>query len=1001
MKKLLLSIIITLNVTFLYAVPTQEMGQIKFGGGVDYKTDCADIADNRACDMNNMISDFLGTSSKRFGSEKYIDQAISSQPIKGLFRAYYSTGLTINKATIMVNDGNIYVDTTTTVEGHVWSKRKSGLNTSQSYEFRQYQQYVMICGDSLDDNVFKYNVQTDSVTENFSATNSGVVLTARHSIFSKNYYLVGNIKEFTNGTTYYPPRVHYTQLLTTPTHISSMTTFRWFEIDEEIMGMGEINGSVHIFGPSGITEIAFDKLDLTSNSGDQTYNKKVSGFGCVSRGSLVSNGKFYTFLSKDGIRMYDPTGRLTAQDETRIISTPVEPIIKRILENGTYANSQGVFYEKRNWYIFSYEDPLKYPRGRPNSTLVFDFNTGEWYPFSNWLPGCWTTFKNIDDSQECVYGDSNDGYVYYIDQESYLNDSRKEIVIDNCDIASKWARSVAGVVIKEGTASIKLTGTTPTFYSSITLMQTINLGEWYDKTEATKSDFITFKVYPSSLANITSLRVDLELDTVSDDFNVYFTSVTISSNALTSGTSVWNTVKIAFSSFPILDDWVNVSSGVLPFANAPTVYGLRIFSTGIGWHEVTIDDVRFVSGETPLRAYRFTKQFNFGTNAKKLFRQTFLDCEQSATSKFYIDTYSDFGKFENRQTVTNTFDKDIFVTGYNSQEGIFRLNGNTFEIEDSTIPTTSAVFAPRPITADEDYVYVGDQYNDRIMKFDRDNLETLVDVVGSSNVFNIPFQMALREFDRNTSLYVCDFANHSLKVYNAKTMKLKKNFGELGSGATNFFCPTGIAVDDTDIFIFQDANYRLQKWSATSYDFKDSVVLNLNSVGNIKLAVDERYVYLFYSKITAESLLYTECWLEKRNKSDLKLVSKTKILPDGVASDSVVTSTYSVQGDIGINDETIIVSFTDDSNKNGNYYIQKRLKDGVNFPIIKEYSSTGYSFSAASNGLTYKAKRKTIVKDIGVDNTYIQFRFSEDLLDNSFKLYKFAPILIPQSIKER
>src|SRR3990167_2347961 len=227
-----------------------ETTSINFGGGVDYKTNCSDIQDDRACDMNNIASYFLGTSQKRYGSDRVIDQAVSSSPIKGVYRASYSTGTTTYSATLIVNSGKIYVDTTTTATGHIWSERKSGLNKNQNYEFRQYAYYVLIVGDSLDDKVLRYNIQTDSVTENFSDTGgqvSPIILTAKHHVFSKNYYLLGNVKEFAGGTTYYPSRVHYSLLIDSAPYINitSMTAFRWFDVSNDGEEITEI-GRAHV-----------------------------------------------------------------------------------------------------------------------------------------------------------------------------------------------------------------------------------------------------------------------------------------------------------------------------------------------------------------------------------------------------------------------------------------------------------------------------------------------------------------------------------------------------------------------------------------------------------------------------------------------------------------------------------------------------------------------------------------------------------------------------------
>ena len=108
---------------------------------------------------------------------------------------------------------------------------------------------------------------------------------------------------------------------------------------------------------------------------------------------------------------------------------------------------------------------------------------------------------------------------------------------------------------------------------------------------------------------------------------------------------------------------------------------------------------------------------------------------------------------------------------------------------------------------------------------------------------------------------------------------------------------------------------------------------------------------------------------------------------------------YSNQDINTLNDEESLGDFLELTSRN--YYLQKRLKNGVNFPVIREYTSEQTLFGVTSNGLTYKPKRKQIIKDIGTDTTFIQFKFSEDLLDNQFKLFKFSPTLIQRKLREQ
>ena len=77
--------------TLLMAEPT-SIGPINFGGGLNLQTVVTDIGDNESPDMCNCITNFDGSVSKRFGSEPYVRQPVSSQPVSNIYRAYASTG---------------------------------------------------------------------------------------------------------------------------------------------------------------------------------------------------------------------------------------------------------------------------------------------------------------------------------------------------------------------------------------------------------------------------------------------------------------------------------------------------------------------------------------------------------------------------------------------------------------------------------------------------------------------------------------------------------------------------------------------------------------------------------------------------------------------------------------------------------------------------------------------------------------------------------------------
>src|SRR5258708_4336973 len=84
-----------------------------FGGGLNVKTVASDIEENESPDMSNMINDLYGGSLKRYGSRRFISQAISSNPITSGYRVYQSTGNSILRALMVSSGDRIYVTTTT------------------------------------------------------------------------------------------------------------------------------------------------------------------------------------------------------------------------------------------------------------------------------------------------------------------------------------------------------------------------------------------------------------------------------------------------------------------------------------------------------------------------------------------------------------------------------------------------------------------------------------------------------------------------------------------------------------------------------------------------------------------------------------------------------------------------------------------------------------------------------------------------------------------------
>jgi len=991
----------------LYSEPS-ELPPISFGGGVDYKNDCSQIANERACDMVNMINDITGSSSKRNGSKRYIEQAISSNPVTSIYRAYASTGgasgASFKKVLLATTWDGVYLSTGDLTP--IWRKISGGNKHNQRYSFVTMNNKSIFSGQDSIEPVRQYDVINDSYTNLLpvEVTTETINVRGKYLLNSKNYLLMANCVDISIPTApvYYPSRIYYS-LLTKP---SSFTVLRFidFKADdgEEITGIWEQNGRVEVSKVSSIHELDFNVLNLIALGGDQSVRNIVTGFGVLAPRTLVTDGINAIFLAKDGIRLWDGgrKTRLNINDEARIISTPVEPIINRVLKAGTFINSVAVYYPKKQWYIFSYEDPNYLPRGKANRVLVFDFKNGEWYPFANWNIDSFATLDGAGDKGEILFGGSDDGYVYYADVDEQSNDSRKEIVLENMDSTSTWKRSTIDFLnVKEGSASMKLTISPSVLVSSMSSMGIFNFGNFYDNTDVARDDKLAFKVYMSSLTNINTVRIDLEVNDVEEDFDINFTSVTLSSNSFVGGNNNWTNIEIKLSDFPILKDWVSVSSESFSFANSFTFYGLRFVVEGTGDASLSFDDVRVVQkNQNPLKAFRLTKQFNFGTLADKRFRQIVINADKSADSSFIIDVFNNFGEFSRRMFIDGKFGKEIYMSGLGGVEGIQKVDSINFSIISATYSNTSNVFHIRPIVVDKDFLYGGDQLNDRIIKIRKDKIEegVFASSVGStgsgSAQFNRIYQIALDD----DNLYICDLLNQRVKVIKKLDLSFVTAYGELGNGTTNFHNPTGIAIDERFAYVIQDGNFRIHKLEKKTGKFISSVLFNQNTIGGTSLAIDEKYLYVAYDTLHPQTVFAKNVILERRDKSDLALVNRVIVRPQNVSILDV--STYTALGDISVNDRYIYVNFSDNIPIGFNY-MQKRLKS--DFSLVSELKSEKLLYSVTTNGSSFNPTRQNITKDLEVDGQYIQLKFSDEDLDNTMKLYNQAFIVIPSKIRER
>lgn len=993
--------IIFMFLNFSYAEEIKISPSANFGGGLNVGTIASEIADNESPDMNNMISDLQGASFKRKGSRRYISTAISTNPITSMFRAYASTGTNVKKVLLVTSKDRIYKSTTDI--SPFWVNISSGYFFNAKWSFVQYNNDVIMTNDSLENEIIKYNVIIDSVTEFLPSTptvriRGKYLLNSRDQLLIANVVLMSSHAMLTSQTTYYPSKIFYTDIL-----LSTLATTRSLDFysddGESITGLSQKDRMVHIWKPTKIGRLEYTTLAPVP-TGDQILSTIVDGFGLYAPRSLANNGNYYIFAAKDGIRFWDGSQktRLQVEQESQIVSNKIKSIVERCIRAGTWQNVVGYYYAKKQAYIMSYEDPDRSPRGKNNSILVLDLITGNWYPFKNWLAESFVTFDGHADDGRLLYGDSNDGYVHIVDLPIYFNDSRKEISVHPMDSEVSWTSGTQSTDrVQEGTASIRMpTLSTTINESSITYMAVLNLGEWYDKTKVTKDDKLFFRVNVDSIPNLISLRIDLEVEHQSSQFDTIFTSVTISSGTMNVSSNTWTTVEVNLSSFPLNPSWLDINIEDQPFADALTFYGIRFVASGTAGCNVYIDDVRIVQDkENSLNAYRVTKQLDFGTLNKKTFKQIYLNAEIASDGAMNIDILKDFGDFVDTKKISYFFTKDIFVTGFYGGEDLTKINSIDFSAIISTRTLNNSIWAMRPIWADENNIWGGDQRNHRIIKLNKDSFITFVSTFGSfgsgTENFNIPYEI---DGDDN-DLWIIDHVNNRVKVYNKINNQFVKTFGTLGRNTTSYHAPTGIAVDGENAYIGNDGNQNILKITKSTGGLVAFANLDINTIGDISLQVDQENLFCLYNKIDPESIDHIVVILEKRLKTNLELVKRIIVYPEN----SIARSTYSVTGTMGQSDDFLYVSFTDDTNGNGSYYIQKILKE--DFSLVRQLKSSTRILGLAGIGYGYKPKRKILQEDLGTFGTFIQLKFYEpdNTLDNNIKLYNQAFKLLEQEIR--
>lgn len=970
--------------------------EYNFALGVNYDQLSTDIDPRQSPDMCNCISEPIGAATHRNGTERFNSQAISSKSITSAYWVYSSTG---SEASLIVTEGtNLHYSTGGTTP--LFTKIASNL-TDYDWKWIGNQNRAIGLG-GWDNEIKSFDPISNTVTDLFeSVSTSAIKIRAKHGIVVNNYLILANVMASTwnaptdSQWTKYPSRIYYSSLLVNKT--ATFTALKYIdyatEDGEEITGVGSIYGVVHFFKPSKIGELSFTILDLPSAGGDWEFKELINNFGLKSPKGLANAGLNYIFPANDGIRTWNGSQqtRLQVADESRIVSDDgIKTLVNKLIRKGTYNKSVGFYYEKKNWYVFGYIDPEKFPTDKINAAIIYDFRIGQWFP----LCGLKTNVFTQDRDGNAYFGESTDGYVHKFDVYYRDNDSRKEMVMDVMDSTWSWTGSALDQVnVKEGTASLKIYTTAAVIESSMTILQNFAVGEWMDKSKVTKKDKISFQVYAHNIADITSLRLDLELNNVTSAFDTYFTSYTIPVSSITEG---WNKFEIPLEDFPIPEQWTSLESEELPFGNTLFYYGIRFVLNSVDISSVSIDNLRIVqaTNESPVNFYRFTKLFDLQTKQEKNFGTMLLTFKKTRDVSLDIDIYNNFGARSRVEKIPSDISKELVLIN-NDTGTISKVNSYDFETIESTKISDSPYSFYQGLMS-RDNLWLSDRLNNRIMKYKQSPFGMFVSSYGSegsgTNQFNSIHQMA-RD---GSSIYLVDIYNQRIKQHKETDLAYVRAFGSLGSSTNTvkLHQPTGLAIDENSIVVADEGNYRLMILSKSTMGYVSKTALDYNTFGETSLARDERFDYLFYryGDVATDSI---SLYLEKRDKNSGRLIARVTVLP----KNSTEKKIYGNSGDIALLGKYIYVLFNDDddNSQTAKRYLQKRLKD--DFTLIDEKIYTNKNIhSVLGDSLAFYPDSSIKQVELKSDGRYVQMKYySDGLLDNNFILYNQTFLVSPKS----
>jgi len=140
-------------------------------------------------------------------------------------------------------------------------------------------------------------------------------------------------------------------------------------------------------------------------------------------------------------------------------------------------------------------------------------------------------------------------------------------------------------------------------------------------------------------------------------------------------------------------------------------------------------------------------------------------------------------------------------------------------------------YGPYAVTVDaEDNIYVADYNNHRVQMFDptgTKHLATIGTGTKGNNLGQFAYPMDVMVNKKNGNIYVVEFSNHRIQVFDKNRRAIKK-FGSQGKSVGQLYYPRGIAINSKgEIIVSEYGNHRLQVFN------EDGTFLRFIGVGNL------------------------------------------------------------------------------------------------------------------------------------------------------------------------